>query len=173
MSNYALFYSFILNFAYAEALEDTKNFEEVHNTFKKFLEILRQNLETIEANEALKEANTSINPDSSQPNDLDNSFPLSQQTNTSSSQGSSSGGKNKDLNDRRTEYGIAWIVYMRFARRAESLSAARSVFTRARKDKWTPWEVYEAAGTRHILSFILESGRTNSMMMSSSFLLSL
>ena len=77
----------------------------MHNTFKKFLEILRQNLETIEANEALKEANTSINPDASQPNDLDNSFPLSQQTNTSSSQGSSSGGKNKDLNDRRTEYG--------------------------------------------------------------------
>lgn len=150
--------SFILNFAYAEALEDAKNFEEVHNTFKKFLDVLRQNLETIEANQAPKEANTSIGSDTTQPIDPNGvgnfsqesqQTQASQQSNTSnSSQGSGSGGKNRELNDRRTEYGIAWIVYMRFARRAESLSAARAVFSRARKDKWTPWEVYEAAGAR-------------------------
>ncbi|KAK7683506.1 hypothetical protein QCA50_013340 [Cerrena zonata] len=149
--------SFILNFAYAEALEDSKNFEEVHNTFKKFIEVLRQTLETIEANQALKDANTSVSSDTTQPNsdpngvgnfslDQSQSQQLSQQSNTSTStQGSGFGGKNKELSDRRTEYGIAWIVYMRFARRAESLSAARGVFSRARKDKWTPWEVYEAA----------------------------
>lgn len=38
-------------------------------------------------------------------------------------------------------------MYMRFARRAEGLKPARSVFGKARKDKWISWEVYEAAGT--------------------------
>lgn len=55
-------------------------------------------------------------------------------------------GKSKELSDRRTDYGIAWIIYMRFARRAETLQSARAVFGQARKDRWTPWEVYEAAG---------------------------
>ena len=36
---------------------------------------------------------------------------------------------------------------MRFARRAEGLKPARNVFSRARKDKWCAWCVYEAAGT--------------------------
>ncbi|CAL1708882.1 unnamed protein product [Somion occarium] len=147
--------SFVLNFAYAEALEDSKNYEEVHNIFKKFLDVLRQNLETAEANQA----NLSFSSDGTQATQpvetngvgpsgsqsQDNSQQSQQsQVSFSSSQGSLFG-KSKELSDRRTEYGIAWIVYMRFARRAESLQSARGVFSRARKDKWTPWEVYEAA----------------------------
>lgn len=34
---------------------------------------------------------------------------------------------------------------MRFCRRAEGLKSSRAVFGKARKDKWTSWEVYEAA----------------------------
>ena len=55
--------------------------------------------------------------------------------------------KDQELSDRRTEFGLAWIVYMRFARRAEGIKSARTVFGKARKDRWTPWEVYEAAGS--------------------------
>jgi cleavage stimulation factor subunit 3 len=55
--------------------------------------------------------------------------------------------QNKELNEKRQEYGLAWTVYMRFARRAEGLKSARAVFGQARRDKWTPWEVYESAGT--------------------------
>lgn len=40
---------------------------------------------------------------------------------------------------------MAWIMYMRFCRRAEGLKSYRAVFAKARKDKWTTWEVYEAA----------------------------
>lgn len=54
--------------------------------------------------------------------------------------------QNKELSEKRQEYGLAWTVYMRFARRAEGLKSARAVFGQARRDKWTPWEVYESAG---------------------------
>jgi cleavage stimulation factor subunit 3 len=54
--------------------------------------------------------------------------------------------RSKELAERRTEYGVVWIMYMRFGRRAEGLQSSRTIFGRARKDRWTPWEVYEAAG---------------------------
>lgn len=66
---------------------------------------------------------------------------------TSSSSGSSgSPPLLKEFLKRRTELCIAWITYMRFARRAEGLKPARNIFGKARKDKWVGWEVYEAAG---------------------------
>ncbi|EEB95103.1 hypothetical protein MPER_05983 [Moniliophthora perniciosa FA553] len=46
----------------------------------------------------------------------------------------------------RNDFGVVYIIYMRFARRADGLEAARSVFSKARKDVLlTPWPVYEAA----------------------------
>ena len=53
--------------------------------------------------------------------------------------------KSKELAERRTEYGLAIIMYMRFSNRAENLQSFRNAFKQARKDRWTPWEVYEAA----------------------------
>ncbi len=132
-------HSFVLNFAYAEAQEANRNYEEVHNTYEKFLEVLKKDLQEIE------DRVTSAN--SSQSTEMGN---LSQGSITSlDSQGSqeSKPSRAKEISDRKTEYGLAWIVYMRFARRAEHLKSARSVFGKARRDKWTPWEVYEAAGT--------------------------
>ncbi|KAH8101899.1 hypothetical protein BXZ70DRAFT_932395 [Cristinia sonorae] len=120
--------SFVLNFAYAEALEEAKENAEVHECFRKFIAVLHTQLEEMDnsqssaANSQMNEA--SFNSQSSEP------------AKTTAS---------KELSDRRTEYGVAWIAYIRFARRAESQRAARDVFAKARKDKWTPWEVYEAA----------------------------
>ena len=51
----------------------------------------------------------------------------------------------KDFNERRREYGVVWIMYMRFARRTEGARAGRDVFAKARLDKLTPWQVYESA----------------------------
>ncbi len=45
-----------------------------------------------------------------------------------------------------TEYGLVWIMYMRFAMRSEGVKPSRAIFAKARKDRRTPWEVYEAAG---------------------------
>lgn len=52
----------------------------------------------------------------------------------------------KEMRERRQEYGLVYIMYIRFALRAEGVDASRGVFSKARKDKWTPWEVFEAAG---------------------------
>ncbi|KAI0092880.1 Suf-domain-containing protein [Irpex rosettiformis] len=133
--------SFVLNFAYAEALETDKNFEEVHATFDKFLEVLRKDLEVVETR-----VNTG-NPSLADGSQSQSNGAAADGGQTQNSSQSSEGGasKSKELNDRRTEYGVAWIVYMRFARRAENLKSARAVFGKARRDRWTPWEVFEAA----------------------------
>lgn len=51
-----------------------------------------------------------------------------------------------ELVERRKEYGVVYIMYMRFGRRAEGVKSSRAIFARARKDRWVNWEVYEAAG---------------------------
>ena len=143
--HYSLSYSsFVLNFAYAEAQEANKNYEEVHATFDKFLEVLRKDLQVME------ERVNAVN--ASQVTDVGNLSQESSSSSNSQSSDESKPSKNKELSDRRTEYGLAWIVYMRFARRAENLKSARAVFGKARRDKWTPWEVYEAAGAPKLLT---------------------
>ncbi|KAI0070995.1 Suf-domain-containing protein [Panus rudis PR-1116 ss-1] len=147
--------SFVLNFAYAEALEEAKQYTEVHEAFKKFLDLLREGLEAMEAQQQA-EANVNANASFDSTNgvqDVNGGAPGLPTTQSSSQQSQNSSFSSttsdttpsKKLHDRKTEYGIAYIVYMRFARRAEGLQSARTVFSKARRDKWTPWEVYEAA----------------------------
>ena len=62
--------------------------------------------------------------------------------------------RTKELDGMKGELGVVWIMLMRFARRAEGLKPARGVFGRARKDKYCPWGVYEAAG-RDVLHAVL------------------
>ncbi|KZT74626.1 Suf-domain-containing protein [Daedalea quercina L-15889] len=142
--------SFVLNFAYAEAQEMAKNYGEVHATFEKFLEVLKKELDAAESR--ISSANSSFSsniPQSQKTEPGDNVQPdlgiQSQGSSFSTEKSDDKPPKNKELTERRTEYGIAWVSYMRFARRAEGLKPSRSVFGKARKERWTPWEVYEAA----------------------------
>ncbi|KAF8581991.1 Suf-domain-containing protein [Ramaria rubella] len=123
--------SFLLNFAYAEAQENLKNTAEVHAMYNKFIEVLHEDLEKIEK---LVAAGDSLSSNGS-----------TSTASTSSLSGLMS--PQKELARRRTELGIAWIAYMRFARRAEGLKPARTVFGKARKDKSISWEIYEAAAS--------------------------
>ena len=154
--------SFVLNFAYAEALELQNNFTEVHATFEKFLEILRKDLEVFEtklnassssssslgSQQSQQSAGATADGSSSQPQNGMQSQHSSFNTQSSSEDKPP---KNKEMTDKRTHYGIAWIVYIRFARRAEGLKSARAVFGKARRDRWTPWEVHEAEGASTFL----------------------
>jgi cleavage stimulation factor subunit 3 len=137
--------SFLLNFACAEALELQGNIEEVHKVFERFLEALRRDLD---AHEARIVPSTTVStasmggaeaPSSQGTEIIPANASFTTQTDEKPPQ-------NKDLSEKRQEYGLAWTVYMRFARRAEGLKSARGVFAQARRDKWTPWEVYESAG---------------------------
>ena len=144
--------SFVLNYAYAEQLERHGNFAEVHAVFAKFLKVLSKDLEALEAKvNSANSASGSI--DSQQGSPKDNPAmvvtPAGVQSQNSSFNTQSSDDrppKNKELTDKRTDYGNVWIVYIRFARRAEGLQSARTLFGRARRDRLSPWEVHEAEG---------------------------
>ncbi|KAI0740261.1 hypothetical protein C8Q76DRAFT_707266, partial [Earliella scabrosa] len=142
--------SFVLNYAYAEELERHGNFAEVHAVFDKFLKILSKDLEALEAKvNSANSASGSI--DSQQGSPKDNQAMVvtpagvqSQNTLLNTQFTDVRPPKNKELTDKRTDYGNVWIVYIRFARRAEGLQSARTLFGKARRDRLTPWEVYQA-----------------------------
>jgi cleavage stimulation factor subunit 3 len=147
--------SFLLNFAYIELLEAKKDITEVHACFEKFLTVLAANLDVLESR--MNSANSSFSSTgtvATQPvnNGLSSSVaPGLGVESTSSSFATQTSDekppKFRELAERRTEYGLVYIMYMRSARRSEGLKSSRAVFGRARRDRWTPWEVYEASGT--------------------------
>lgn len=156
------FASFLLNFAYAEVLEAKKDKDGVFAAFDEFTDVLRAELEAIEArvNSANSsfESNGSTKPLADVPSAGAPSVAATGlieaglQSNNSSFNTQSSEEKppkSKELADKRTEYGLVWIMYMRAARRVESQQTARALFGRCRKDRWIPWQVYEASGQSH------------------------
>lgn len=148
--------SFLLTFAYVEAQEVKKEYADVHTTFDKLLTHLRAELEVLE---------TRVNSANSSLSSLGSSSGITAPATNLASTGLTEAGiqsnnssfatqasdekppKSQELSERRTEYGLVWIMYMRFGRRAESVKVSRGIFGKARKDRWTPWQVYEAAGT--------------------------
>ncbi|KZV84585.1 hypothetical protein EXIGLDRAFT_624012 [Exidia glandulosa HHB12029] len=103
--------SYLLTFAYAEIEEQLKNLEEVHTAYNTFIDALHAELEEMDATQRQLVASASVN-----------SIQAASQHELT-------------MADRRQELGIVWIQYMRFARRAEGLKPARTVFSKARKDK--------------------------------------
>jgi cleavage stimulation factor subunit 3 len=140
-----------------EALEVKKDLPEVHVTYEKFLNLLRANLEELEqqANASTSNGDAPANPanpatpappanPANPPNGAEQN---SQNTSFGSQTSDDKPPQVTELQKQRTEYGLVWIIYMRFARRAEGVRSSRMVFSKARRDRWTPWEVYEADGT--------------------------
>lgn len=147
--------SFLLHFAYAEVQEARKEFGEVNATFDKILDRLRAQLEDLESR--VNSTNSSFSSDASGrvvptggPNTatigLMEATSLSNNTSFATQSADEKPPKSKELQERRSEYGLVWTMYIRYARRAHDLKTFRAVFAKARKDRWTPWEVYEAAG---------------------------
>ncbi|KIO06747.1 hypothetical protein M404DRAFT_998863 [Pisolithus tinctorius Marx 270] len=146
--------SFLLNFAYAELQEGRKEYAEVNATFDKLIDRLHVQLEELEArvNSASSSFSSditgrsvatsvpsSITPGPTEPGTVSNNSSFATQN------ADEKPPKSKELQERRSEYGLVWIMYIRYARRAHDLKTFRAVFAKARKDRWTPWEVYEAA----------------------------
>ncbi|TFK53338.1 Suf-domain-containing protein [Heliocybe sulcata] len=145
--------SFLLNFAYAEELELRGEKEKVHKVYEKFLETLSKELEQLEQKITPQPSFNAGDVNESTTNSVTAAGTWSGYNGTGTGSNNSSFNsqssddaptKTKELADRRTEYGLVYIMYIRFARRAENEKSARSIFARARKDRWTPWEVYEA-----------------------------
>ncbi|KAI0002909.1 hypothetical protein BJV74DRAFT_814041 [Russula compacta] len=136
--------SFLLNFACAEALELQGNFEEVHKVFERFLEALRRDLDAHEARIVSSTTSSTMSTGATEVSGSQGTEIIPPNA-SFTTQTDERPPQNKELSEKRQEYGLAWTVYMRFTRRAEGLKSARAVFAQARRDKWTPWEVYESA----------------------------
>jgi cleavage stimulation factor subunit 3 len=127
--------SFLLSFAYSELLELKKEYAAVHTAYTKLLSLLKEDLEDI-----LSQINSPANSQGSiDPNE-------SQATQIVQIDAPSLAHLEAELKERKQEYGLVWIMYIRFSRRAEGVQASRNIFKEARKEKkLTPWSVYEAA----------------------------
>ncbi|EIW81739.1 Suf-domain-containing protein [Coniophora puteana RWD-64-598 SS2] len=146
--------SFLLNFAYAEVLENREQYTEVAAIYDKLLELLRIELESLEAR-ASSSTNTSLSSSQEYAPPTNGYNMNGSMASIGTQPADESGGKDKEkdkdkgkskeLAERRSEFGLVWTMYIRFARRAHDLKTFRSIFQRARRDRWTPWEVYEAA----------------------------
>jgi cleavage stimulation factor subunit 3 len=176
--------SFLLTFTYAEVQETKKEFADVHATYERFLNILRIDLEALEARDKAASPNSSFNNNNNNSTNANGLDTIQNTTPTTAAQpfsvpGLSGGGsgteggsanssfntqasddkmpKSSELQERRTEFGLAYIMYMRFGRRAEGVKSSRRIFGMARRDRWAPWESYEAAGEIYFACFL--SGR--------------
>lgn len=136
----SLFQRFLLHFAFAEIQESQGKLPDVHNAFNGLIGELHSQLENIETSisgevEAARASVPStgvVNGELSMERDERAKQVLDR--------------RNKEIDGMKGELGVVWIMYMRFARRAEGLKPARTVFGKARKDKFCHWGVYEAAG---------------------------
>lgn len=129
--------SCLLSYAQAEQLELKKDYPAVHALFQKLLSLLR---------DELNDLHNQLNPPSapsSQEADFDPDE--SQMTVIVPPDNATQVALEKEIKDRKAEYGSVWIMYIRFGRRSEGLASSRSLFREARKEKWTPWTVYEAS----------------------------
>ncbi len=136
-------YRFVLGFAYAEIKEIHKDLPDVHATFDNLIANLRSGLEDLESQ--IEADVASARQSVLHGGDLDEaSAPAVVEAEDRARKVRER--RAKDIETARNELGLVWIMLMRFARRSEGLKPARTVFAKARKDKWCAWAVYEAAG---------------------------
>ncbi|KAF7354683.1 mRNA 3'-end-processing protein RNA14 [Mycena sanguinolenta] len=121
--------SFALTYAYAEQLEKA----ELKRTSGISRPVLRANLARLTALAAPPEASAE---ETKEENGSQESISTAPATNKH---------YQDELAERKKLYSNAWINYMRFARRAQGQTTCRETFSKARKDEYVGWEVYEAA----------------------------
>jgi cleavage stimulation factor subunit 3 len=148
--SYLITCSYLLTFAYTEVQETKTEFADVHATYEKFLNLLRNDLDALEARDKAASPNSSFNSNNNNhangPNA--NGFDATQSgtptaaappfavpglSGAGGGSGTEAGSENSSFNtqasdektpksselqERRTEFGLAYIVYMRFGRRA-------------------------------------------------------
>lgn len=139
--------SFLLSFALAELEEDARNFAECHAIFTNLIE--RLNVEIDELKIAVeKEVEVARGPEvPAAAHELNNEeSDYARLVRERDERGRAvAERRGKDVDDAKAALGIVWVMYMRFARRAEGLKAARLVFGKARKSPHVTWHSFEAS----------------------------
>lgn len=109
----------------------------MHGVYERFLGVLRTNLARLAA--------LAAPPAPAEPN-KDDVKEENSSLEAAPGLGAQSPAHQVELAERKKQYSNAWINYMRFARRTQGQTACRETFSKARKDEFVGWEVYEAAG---------------------------
>lgn len=139
--------SFLLSFALAEMEEDQRNYAECHTIFTNLIERLNVEIDELkltvskeveiargpEIPAAAHELNNEESDYARLVRERDERGRLVQER------------RGRDIDDAKAALGIVWVMYMRFARRAEGLKAARLVFGKARKSPHVTWHSFEAS----------------------------
>jgi cleavage stimulation factor subunit 3 len=130
-----------LSWALAEQYELQNKYEEVHRVYTSLVDKCGDELDKIEAAIPAESTNTEEKPATEAANGtaVNGSNPTEKQTSKEDS-------VRTLLKLRIKETGQAWIMYIRFARRAEGFQSARKIFGRARKARLLDWRVYDFAG---------------------------
>ncbi len=142
-------------FAYAEALEADKQYDEVKTTFDVFLGKLRADLEVVE--QQVQDASSYLSSAKRDTPGTQSSGSTLWEVNQVIIPSIASRIKHtlNRVNSRRSgaEYGLVYISYMRFVRRTEGVQKSWGcVFRKRGRIAGTPWEVYEAAGEIIVVS---------------------
>lgn len=144
-------YSIALNLARAEALELQQDVQGVHALYEGLLRALGDELEELEARRArasppLAFAESDIASLSGWESGVQRGTLVLSETAHSKEEEAPSQAYASELRDRRQTYSGVYITYIRFARRTGGVEEERTAFAKACKDKWSTWEVFEAAG---------------------------
>lgn len=125
----------MLAFALADAEEDRKDYVKCHTIYDTLINQLYPEIETLEKKVAA-EVNAAKGPEVADAE-------LAEERETRGKLVATRRGK--DVADLAACAGVVWVMYMRFARRAEGIKAARGVFGKARKSPHPTWHIFEAS----------------------------
>ncbi|KAK7053797.1 mRNA 3'-end-processing protein RNA14 [Favolaschia claudopus] len=140
--------SFVLTYAYVELLEkaelkkDQRDFSTIHSVYERFIGGLRAHLARL--TELAAQLDVTTKEATEEPKDESGSLESIPANSATAAPGLNSRYQ-AELVERKRHYANAWIAYMRFARRSQGQTTCRETFSKARKDEYVGWEVYEAA----------------------------
>ncbi|OCF36522.1 hypothetical protein I316_01772 [Kwoniella heveanensis BCC8398] len=144
--------SFLLTFALSELLEDLNSYPAVHELFVSLIDALAPEIDGLKKTIAreVEAAKGPEIPNSSSIGDINMDGEGASEVQKMVEEREARGRlveerRGKEVDELVRGVNVAWIMYMRFARRAEGIKAARGVFGKARKSPYLSWHTFEAS----------------------------
>ncbi|WWC90032.1 uncharacterized protein L201_004962 [Kwoniella dendrophila CBS 6074] len=144
--------SYLITFALAELLEDLSQFPAVHELYQAFLSSLAPEIDDLkevierEVDMAKGPEIPPVAPGTDINMDEDGISEHQRMVDERENRGKLvEERRGKEVEDLSKGVNVGWVMYMRFARRAEGIKAARAVFGKARKSPYLTWHTFEAS----------------------------
>lgn len=160
--------SVLLTFSLADLEEERKNFTDCHTLYENLLSLLASDTDELKI-AVVAEVNAARGPEIPGPLvdsgeiGMNGGSEVARLVEDREVRGRMvAEGRGKDVDELATAMSVVWVMYMRFARRAEvnaskrikedgltaeqGIKAARGIFGKARKSSHLTWHVFEASG---------------------------